>query len=585
MIGAEINNFKLIKKLGEGGFGSVYKAIHKELEIPYAVKILNVEQKEKSSVVERFRREAKAIASLNHPNIVRLIDFGWKKDIGYYLVMEFLKGKTLAEYIEEEPTISFDQIERWMKQTCSALSYIHKRGIIHRDIKPANIFVLNDPEYPEEEVKLIDFGIAALGSQFSHLTRTGFTMGSPLYMSPEQAKGAMKNIDQRSDLYSLGVVVFYLLSGRPPFIASSPLSVLYQHISAQPPKLAEVDSSRPWHPKLEAFIKRAMAKKKEDRPQSADEFFQELQEALKLQRELAPDLQTSRLMEPAKVEEALLPTSDEEDLEDFPIEAVEQERESAEEKKTRNISTPSEGERAVEEVKKKSSSRPLEITQLEEPEFHSHSLEMKKKKSATVLWGSILGSFILLLGGGLFFFRGQGPSPESKVSPKSEVKTLQKDEAKNHTYKSADEKPPDMPKRTEAKGKKEEDKTGAKAGKGTDGQNEQKEKVTDTSNNSGAQGDSTKAPKKRVAPPTEKAREKRAIKKKKISSKKRVRKVFRKKRRPVQNLKGAAKAKKKDGLEIDIFDDVKSEKKPKVKKKKKSRTKKKKTDPFEIDPL
>ncbi len=436
MLGTRINNFKIVKKLGEGGFGAVYKAVHVELDIPYAVKILNVEQKKKSTVVERFRREAKAIATLSHPNIVRLIDFGWKEDVGYYLIMEFLNGKTLSEYLEEQNEIDFKQIERWFEQICSALNYIHEKGIIHRDIKPANIFILDHPENEREEVKLIDFGIAALGAQYSNLTRTGFTMGSPLYMAPEQAKGDQKNLDHRSDLYSLGVVLFYLLSGRPPFIGDTPLNVLYHHISTPPPKLSEVNRERPWHPKLEQFIQRALAKNKAERPESAEIFFNELKEALHAQLQFAPELNKSIVISPSELSGNLLPTGDDSDSHhDKEEEPTKNSPPEKVENKTLNL-TP-EPISALEEKDsrqtfgKTSSDQILAETQLED--YYSSQVS-PEKKSPLLIYGLSLLLF-LGIGSGLFFFLSGKKEPISNRNSGGNSLTSAEDHSENRSSK------------------------------------------------------------------------------------------------------------------------------------------------------
>ena len=210
MINTTIGKYKIIRLIGEGGMASVYEAEHEMLGTKVAIKVLNPILSANDEIKERFRNEAKLMASLNHPNITKVIDFD-EQPQQLSIVMEFLNGEDLNDIIKKNGTLSEKEIINCFSQSLSAFQYAHEKGIVHRDIKPSNIFIL-----PNGQVKILDFGIAKLFGTGNDMTHTGTQMGTPIYMSPEQVK-ADKSIDHRSDIYSLGVTMFYAINGKPPY--------------------------------------------------------------------------------------------------------------------------------------------------------------------------------------------------------------------------------------------------------------------------------------------------------------------------------------------------------------------------------
>jgi serine/threonine protein kinase len=210
MINTTIGKYKIIRLIGEGGMASVYEAEHEMLGTKVAIKVLNPILSANDEIKERFRNEAKLMASLNHPNITKVIDFD-EQPQQLSIVMEFLSGEDLNDVIKKNGALSEKEIINCFSQSLSAFQYAHEKGIVHRDIKPSNIFIL-----PNGQVKILDFGIAKLFGTGNDMTQTGTQMGTPIYMSPEQVK-ADKSIDHRSDIYSLGVTMFYAINGKPPY--------------------------------------------------------------------------------------------------------------------------------------------------------------------------------------------------------------------------------------------------------------------------------------------------------------------------------------------------------------------------------
>ncbi|MBK07487.1 MAG: hypothetical protein CL932_22295 [Deltaproteobacteria bacterium] len=279
-IGRLLGNFKILEKIGEGGFGAVYKAEQVHLQQFFAVKLLRT-MNANAETIERFKREAKALAKIRHENVVQLADFGLLPDSGFYLVMEYAEGKTLKELLASQQKLPLARILPIIEQVCSVLEYVHQLGICHRDLKPDNILLVSE-ENRSEQVKVIDFGIAAVDEEESELTAQDTYLGSPLYMAPEQ--GRDEELDARSDLYSLGVVLFEMLTGRPPFEGEALHVLLSKHLFSDPPKLAEIASDVHWGRMMEAFVQRALSKKREQRPQSAKQFWEEFQRAVQAQQ-------------------------------------------------------------------------------------------------------------------------------------------------------------------------------------------------------------------------------------------------------------------------------------------------------------
>ncbi|WP_157606002.1 protein kinase domain-containing protein [Schlesneria paludicola] len=253
-----LGEFRLLRKLGTGGMAEVYLAEQTTLRRQVAVKILRPEFVKDEMYVKRFRHEAAAAGSLNHPNIVQVYMVGEQDGINY-IAQEYVQGRTLKEYLKRKGPIEFRIALHILRQVASALQTAGVSGIVHRDIKPENILLNN-----KGEVKVADFGLAQLtlqGERIS-LTQTGMTMGTPLYMSPEQVNG--QPLDARSDIYSFGIMAWHMLAGRPPFLGETAMSVAIKHLNEKPPKIADFRNDIP--PVLSDFIRRLIQKKKEDRP-------------------------------------------------------------------------------------------------------------------------------------------------------------------------------------------------------------------------------------------------------------------------------------------------------------------------------
>jgi hypothetical protein len=257
--------YRIDEKLGAGGMGAVYRATRLMIGDEVAVKILHAEQSDPNAT-QRFRREAQAAARLKHPNAVDIYDFGVTNDGLQYLVMEFVEGDSLRKLIKENGPFPCSTAAPILTQVCAALEEAHRHNIIHRDIKPDNI-IINSLE-AGLRVKVLDFGIAKLRDDAaSSLTQTGNVLGTPHYMSPEQCLG--EELDSRSDIYSLGVVLYEMLSGRVPFNSPVSTAVVVQHVNQTPPSLRTLNPSIP--PAVETVVLGALEKKREARPQSATE--------------------------------------------------------------------------------------------------------------------------------------------------------------------------------------------------------------------------------------------------------------------------------------------------------------------------
>src|SRR5271156_5033771 len=220
--------YELVHLIARGGMAEVYRAHDRLLDRPVALKVLFPELSVDRSFVERFRREAQAAAYLSHPNIVPVFD--WGEDSGtYFIVMELVEGTSLAEMLRGGATISPARSAQIVAQVAAALGYAHRSGVVHRDVKPGNILITRGGQ-----VKVTDFGIAQAVSSEDHLAEAGSVMGTATYFSPEQAEGAA--VDGRSDVYSLGVVLYEMLVVRPPFIGDTPVAIAYQHVQETPPR-------------------------------------------------------------------------------------------------------------------------------------------------------------------------------------------------------------------------------------------------------------------------------------------------------------------------------------------------------------
>ncbi|MGA0765824.1 MAG: Stk1 family PASTA domain-containing Ser/Thr kinase, partial [Ilumatobacteraceae bacterium] len=262
------DRYEIGKRIGRGGMAEIFQARDILLDRPVAMKVLFPEFATDPAFVERFRREAQAAANLNHPNIVAVYDWG-KLNNTYYIAMEYVNGRTLADILKQSGTLTPMQVCDVMSEVASALISAHQNGVIHRDIKPGNILVSTTGQ-----VKVADFGIArALGAGVEQgLTQTGAVMGTATYFSPEQAQGA--STDQRSDIYSLGVVMYEMLSGVPPFTGENAVAIAYKQVHERAMPLDQRLTSAP--PEVAAIVAKCMEKSPDDRYSSAEEVRDEL---------------------------------------------------------------------------------------------------------------------------------------------------------------------------------------------------------------------------------------------------------------------------------------------------------------------
>ncbi|NLC68028.1 MAG: Stk1 family PASTA domain-containing Ser/Thr kinase, partial [Clostridiaceae bacterium] len=264
------NRYELIEKIGGGGMAVVYKARCRLLNRYVAVKVLREEFTGDEEFVKRFEIEAQSAASLSHPNIVPIYDVGNENNV-YYIVMEYVDGITLKEYIAEKGPLEWKEAIRIATQICSAIEHAHIKKIIHRDIKPQNILVTK-----EGIAKVTDFGIARAATS-STITMVGTTIGSVHYFSPEQARGGY--IDEKSDLYSLGIVLYEMVTGRMPFDGESPVAIALMHIQDKPVPPTELNKDIP--KALNDIIIKAIRKEQSNRYQSASEMLEDLYRALR----------------------------------------------------------------------------------------------------------------------------------------------------------------------------------------------------------------------------------------------------------------------------------------------------------------
>src|SRR3989440_9132968 len=251
--------YRIVRKLGSGGMANVYLAEDQELGRSVAIKILNDRHANDDQFVERFRREAKNAAGLSHPNIVSIYDRG-EAEGTYYIAMEFLDGRSLKELIVSRGPAPVSVAIDYARQILAALRFAHRNGIVHRDIKPHNVLVDS-----EGRLKVTDFGIARAGA--SQMTEAGSIIGTAQYLSPEQAKGAP--VDETSDLYSVGVLLYELLTGVVPFSGDTPVEIAMKHLSSVPEAPSAHRAEIPHD--LDMVVMRALAKDPSERYQSAEE--------------------------------------------------------------------------------------------------------------------------------------------------------------------------------------------------------------------------------------------------------------------------------------------------------------------------
>ncbi|HEY4238934.1 MAG TPA: serine/threonine-protein kinase [Kofleriaceae bacterium] len=268
--GTQVGAYTVVQRIGEGGMGAVYLAEHTALRRRAAIKILHAEYSHRADVVARFFNEARAATAIDDPGIVQIFDFGQHTDGTVYLVMELLNGESLEQRLRRERALPISDVLRFVRQAASTLGAAHARGIVHRDLKPENLYAVRDPEVPGgERAKILDFGIAKLGGSLGEgKTNTQAVLGTPAFMSPEQCRGAGQ-VDHRSDLYSLGCVLYALLTGRPPFDAEGAGEIIAMHLRELPMPPSVLRGGVP--PELDSIVMRCLAKDPAHRFQTAAE--------------------------------------------------------------------------------------------------------------------------------------------------------------------------------------------------------------------------------------------------------------------------------------------------------------------------
>ena len=263
------DRYKVLETLGRGSTGIIYKAMHLFLNRQVALKVLHPQLVAEAESVSRFRREAEAVSCLSHPNIINIHDFGITAQGLPYLVMDYSQGQTFMQRINDNVWLSPGEALPIFIQACDALAHAHSRGVIHRDVKPTNMLLVKG-EDGIEKLKIVDFGIAKVmqGPQSLQITQSGDVLGSPLYMSPEQCMG--RQLDQRTDIFSLGCVMYTALCGREPFIGDNVLDTMYRRTVETPMPFAAIDSDLQVPANLEAIVMKALARDTNDRYESME---------------------------------------------------------------------------------------------------------------------------------------------------------------------------------------------------------------------------------------------------------------------------------------------------------------------------
>jgi serine/threonine-protein kinase len=282
LIGAVIDRYTLHERLGQGGMACVYRATHEKLERDYAIKLLYGDMSSDKQFAERFKREAQTAAQLDHPNVVKVVDFGVTPEGLNFLVMELLNGHTLHRILRDKGPLSPRRAAGFLKQIAAGLAVAHKAGFVHRDLKPGNIMIVE--ERRKQIAKILDFGLVRLagesdrGSNADRLTRTGVTLGTPYYMAPEQIRG--EQATPKSDLYGLGAVLYEMLSGAPPYKGSLP-EIIVQQFVERPRPLGNAGG-------LERLAEELLSKDPGDRPESANDLIERIEKLGRLSDKPVP---------------------------------------------------------------------------------------------------------------------------------------------------------------------------------------------------------------------------------------------------------------------------------------------------------
>ena len=282
LVGTTIDDrYAVLEPLGRGGMGVVYRARQKYLEREVALKVLRKDTAEQEGAVKRFMLEARAASGLKSPHTVTIHDFGVTKDGLLYFTMELQDGRPLGKVIRDEGPLHYERAVDFAVQVCRSLAEAHEKRIWHRDLKPENLFIVKTPE-GKEQVRVLDFGIAKFGGSSEKLTATGVVCGTPQYLSPEQAQG--REVDGRSDVYSLAIVLYEMLAGQPPFVCLTPVQILLKHINDAPPPVQETNPKVDVPDAVNRVLLWALEKDPKQRPPSAEVFGRALKEAVQVHR-------------------------------------------------------------------------------------------------------------------------------------------------------------------------------------------------------------------------------------------------------------------------------------------------------------
>jgi len=394
--------YEVLEQVGVGGMGAVYRAYQAAMDREVALKVLSASLAADEHSVKRFHQEAKAASKLRHPNTITLHDFGQSEDGILFIAMEFLEGSPLDGVIRRDHHVTPERAIKIMAQVCRSLHEAHHVGIVHRDLKPDNVY-LTEVGGEHDFVKVLDFGVAKLreaNKDAGTLTQAGMIFGTPRYMSPEQSQSLP--LDGRSDLYAMGVILYELLTGHPPFDADSPLSILIQHVHEAPPRMDSWQDAPKVNASLEKVVFRLLEKDPARRPASALDLLAELAEVLReIQPSAASGPQETGI---AGVTEAVLSTDSA-----FPMPKLPAQREPGDEEDT----TPR-GAVAAAAPRIEAKDGPTTSDQwafaVSEPPAHA---ARREKSPAPLIAAGVIGA--LLLGLVLWFALGRGPTPEPEA--------------------------------------------------------------------------------------------------------------------------------------------------------------------------